>query len=162
MYLNVFSPRVRNWILLWWQWDTVSLTPLKGLWEALCLRPLASLYGWHRASGCLLSLCGRHCPYCHQSSSLSLKCWGSHQFPEATAMGGAVLSPVSTVCRVPCLASCIKILVRFEMYLSCSWVQDLIREVSGNSQKLWNVTIWESFTAHLWPSQSGLSCVQQQ
>lgn len=30
-YLNIFSPRVRNWILLWWQWDTVSLTPLKGL-----------------------------------------------------------------------------------------------------------------------------------
>lgn len=41
----------------------------------------------------LVSLCGRHCPYCHQGSSLSLKCWESHQFPEATAMGGAVLSP---------------------------------------------------------------------
>lgn len=110
----------------------------------------------------LVSLCGRHCPYCHQCSSLYLKCWESHQFPKATATSGAVLSPGSIVCHVAFLANCIKVCIRFETYLPCYWVQGLIGEASGNSQKLWNVITWLSFTAHLWPSQGGLGCVQQQ
>lgn len=137
MYLNVFSLRVTTWILLWWQWDTVSLTPPMGLCHCV---------GGIVLKASCFSCVGYVVLIVTSAASLYLKCWESHQFPEATAMSGAVLSPMNITCHVPFLASCIKVLIRFETYRVTGF-RTSSEGPSGSSQKLWtcdHVTFFHS------------------
>lgn len=137
MFLNVFNPRVTTWILLRWQWGTGSLTPPMGLCH--CVGGIVLKASCFPCVGGIVLIVT-------SAASLYLKCWESHQFPEATTMSGAVLSPMNIAYHVPFLASCIKVLVRFERYRVTGFRTSSERP-SGSSQKLWtcdHVTFFHS------------------